>query len=367
MRKAGRVGGGLEREGDTVRGRAGVADDLRAPARPRGEDAVIQEQLDRGARDEGRQLFEEFDGLEEEVRCSIAPHCFEFDEDAPVGAEAEAVLCERGLTLPPTRRREFALALLHARLKSLEIGVKRTKGGQAGRSVEDQGVTVDGLLEAYLLARDLCGVHESGEQAALARLSSALRRFVLPVPVANATEPHHIARDGDVFYRFRVAWADVMARPIGAGRQGPLRPHRRVETNGKAVAECLANRLPGTSTDPLTFVAEVALGGIVTHRWFVSHDKQDHTPSRASFNTAPLLPADEQQGVRRFVAGELAMAEPAEYGLGCLAQFRSLDDLRAAHADGRHKFHGVVDHIHGFWKDFDWKQNRFPQSKSDRR
>jgi hypothetical protein len=123
---------------------------------------VIQEQLDRGARDEGRQLFEEFDGLEEEVRCSIAPHCFEFDEDAPVGAEAEAVLCERGLTLPPTRRREFALALLHARLKSLEIGVKRTKGGQAGRSVEDQGVTVDGLLEAYLLARDLCGVHERG-------------------------------------------------------------------------------------------------------------------------------------------------------------------------------------------------------------
>jgi hypothetical protein len=109
------------------------------------------------------------------------------------------------------------------------------------------------------------------------------------------------------------------------------------------------------------------LGGIVTHRWFVSHDKQDHTPSRASFNTAPLLPADEQQGVRRFVAGELAMAEPAEYGLGCLAQFRSLDDLRAAHADGRHKFHGVVDRIHGFWKDFDWKQNRFPQSKPDRR
>jgi hypothetical protein len=109
------------------------------------------------------------------------------------------------------------------------------------------------------------------------------------------------------------------------------------------------------------------LGGIVTHRWFVSHDKQDHTPSRASFNTAPLLPADEQQGVRRFVAGELAMAEPAEYGLGCLAQFRSLDDLRAAHADRRHKFHGVVDRIHGFWKDFDWKQNRFPQSKPDRR
>ena len=33
---------------------AGVADDLRAPARPRGEDAVIHEQVHRGARDEGR-------------------------------------------------------------------------------------------------------------------------------------------------------------------------------------------------------------------------------------------------------------------------------------------------------------------------
>ena len=30
------------------------------------------------------------------MRCSIAPHCREFDEDTPVGAEAETVLCERG-------------------------------------------------------------------------------------------------------------------------------------------------------------------------------------------------------------------------------------------------------------------------------
>ena len=54
-----------------------------------------EEQVDRGAGDEGGELFQEFDGLEEEVRCSIAPHCLELDEDAPVGAEAEAVLCER--------------------------------------------------------------------------------------------------------------------------------------------------------------------------------------------------------------------------------------------------------------------------------
>jgi hypothetical protein len=27
----------------------------------------------------------------------------------------------------------------------------------------------------------------------------------------------------------------------------------------------------------------------------------------------------------------------------------------------------AVDRSHGFWKDFDWKQTRFPQSKPDRR
>ena len=46
--------------------------------------------------DEGRQLLEEFDGLDEEVRGTIASHRLEFDEDAPVGAEAEAVLGEAG-------------------------------------------------------------------------------------------------------------------------------------------------------------------------------------------------------------------------------------------------------------------------------
>ena len=30
------------------------------------------------------------------MRCSITPHCLEFNEDTPIGAEAETVLCERG-------------------------------------------------------------------------------------------------------------------------------------------------------------------------------------------------------------------------------------------------------------------------------
>ena len=67
------------------------------------------------------------------------------------------------------------------------------------------------------------------------------------------------------------------------------------------------------------------------------------------------------EGYRRFIANEMAMAEPAEYGLGYLAQFESLEEVWRAHADGRHKFHGIVDRIDAFWEGFDWKANRWPK------
>jgi 8-oxo-dGTP pyrophosphatase MutT (NUDIX family) len=69
------------------------------------------------------------------------------------------------------------------------------------------------------------------------------------------------------------------------------------------------------------------------------------------------------EGYRRFLSGEMKMAEPAEYGLAYLTQFASLDDLMAAHDDGRHKFEGIADRMDVLWSSFDWKQNRFP-SKS---
>src|SRR5205814_619310 len=70
-------------------------------------------------------------------------------------------------------------------------------------------------------------------------------------------------------------------------------------------------------------------------------------------------PAEYGLGYHRFLAGEMAMAEPAEYGLGYLAQFRSVGELWAAHADGQQKFHGVSDRLDAAWADFDWKANRF--------
>ncbi|PYN07579.1 MAG: hypothetical protein DME02_11395 [Candidatus Rokuibacteriota bacterium] len=65
-------------------------------------------------------------------------------------------------------------------------------------------------------------------------------------------------------------------------------------------------------------------------------------------------------GYRRFLAKEMAMAEPAEYGLAYIAQFRSVDELWAACDDNREKFTGIVDRIEfQFWKDFDWRAGRW--------
>jgi hypothetical protein len=100
----------------------------------RGEDAVIQKQVHRGPRDDGRELLQEFDGLEEEVRRAIAPHRLELDEDASIGAEAEAVLGERGAE-------EIATELLEAgaivwwdpdvgvEVEAVELGLTRAAGG----------------------------------------------------------------------------------------------------------------------------------------------------------------------------------------------------------------------------------------------
>ena len=97
-----------------------------------------------------------------------------------------------------------------------------------------------------------------------------------------------------------------------------------------------------------------------TARFFLCRVPADQAPALFTEETSEAFWIHPGEGYRRFVAGEMAMAEPAEYGLGYLAQFRSLPELWAAHADGLHKFHGIVDRVHGFWKDFDWKANRFP-------
>ena len=97
-----------------------------------------------------------------------------------------------------------------------------------------------------------------------------------------------------------------------------------------------------------------------TARFFLCRVPDDQAPALFTEESSEAFWIHPGEGYRRFIAGEMAMAEPAEYGLGYLAQFASLDELWAAHADGRHKFHGVSDRMDAAWASFDWKTNRFP-------
>ena len=97
-----------------------------------------------------------------------------------------------------------------------------------------------------------------------------------------------------------------------------------------------------------------------TARFFLCRVPDDQAPALYTEETSDAFWIHPGEGYRRFIAGDMAMAEPAEYGLGYLAQFASLDELWAAHTDGRHKFHGVSDRIDAAWADFDWKHSRFP-------
>jgi 8-oxo-dGTP pyrophosphatase MutT (NUDIX family) len=98
-----------------------------------------------------------------------------------------------------------------------------------------------------------------------------------------------------------------------------------------------------------------------TARFFLGRAPADQAPVLFTEETSEGFWIAPGEGWRRFVAGEMAMAEPAEYGLAYLAQFESFAALWAAHADGRHKFHGIVDRIDAFWARFDWKSNRWQE------
>jgi len=97
-----------------------------------------------------------------------------------------------------------------------------------------------------------------------------------------------------------------------------------------------------------------------TARFFLCQVPDDQAPRLFTEETSEGFWIHPGEGYRRFLSGEMKMAEPAEYGLAYLAQFRSLEELWAAHEDRRHKFHGIADRIDALWDRFDWKQNRFP-------
>ncbi len=97
-----------------------------------------------------------------------------------------------------------------------------------------------------------------------------------------------------------------------------------------------------------------------TARFFLCRVPADQEPRLFTEETSEGFWIHPSHGYRRFLAGEMEMAEPAEYGLAWVAQFHSIEELWAAHADGRSKFHGIIDRLDASWESFDWKANRFP-------
>jgi 8-oxo-dGTP pyrophosphatase MutT (NUDIX family) len=163
---------------------------------------------------------------------------------------------------------------------------------------------------------------------------------------------------------------DAAGRPIDGGRPATLDALTRVRKDlmaGTASLPALLAR-EGWRCDVrglrylAHFITPTSSPIRFTARFFLCRVPDDQAPALFTEETSEAFWIHPGEGYRRFIAGEMAMAEPAEYTLGYLAQFASLDDLWAAHADGRHKFHGVSERMDHVWADFDWKTNRWPSS-----
>ncbi|MBI3635444.1 MAG: hypothetical protein HY216_04385 [Candidatus Rokubacteria bacterium] len=159
---------------------------------------------------------------------------------------------------------------------------------------------------------------------------------------------------------------DEGGRPIDAGAAAAAIDdvRRALMIDARAFAELLAAAGWYCDLRPLRylshFITPTASPIRFTARFFLCPLPPGQMPRLFTEETSEGFWIHPGEGYRRFRADEMVMAEPAEYGLAYLAQFDSLDAVWAAHADGRHKFHGIIDRIDVFWKGFDWKTARWP-------
>jgi 8-oxo-dGTP pyrophosphatase MutT (NUDIX family) len=158
---------------------------------------------------------------------------------------------------------------------------------------------------------------------------------------------------------------DGGGRPIAAGEAGVAAAIERVRKSLMAHEEPFAASLAreGWYADarPLRylshFITPTSSPIRFSARFFLCPLPAGQVPQLYTEETSEGFWIAPVAGYQRFRAGEMAMAEPAEYGLAYLAQFESLEELWAAHVDGHDKFEGLIHKIGGFWKTFDWKSN----------
>lgn len=154
---------------------------------------------------------------------------------------------------------------------------------------------------------------------------------------------------------------DAEGRPLdaaGAGGEAAIARCREELMAGDAgFAELLARRDLYCDAAPLRYLSHFVTptGSPIrfSARFFLAPLPPGQTPRLFAEETSEGFWTGPAAAHRRFRAGELPMAEPDEYALAYLAQFESLGELWAAHADGRHKFHGIVDRSDLFYAGHD--------------
>jgi 8-oxo-dGTP pyrophosphatase MutT (NUDIX family) len=164
---------------------------------------------------------------------------------------------------------------------------------------------------------------------------------------------------------------DASGRALNAGDpdvSAAIAETRRALMAGEALFSTLLTRA-GWSCDvrPLRYLSHFVTPRSspirFTARFFLCPAPMDQAPRLFTEESSEVAWVPPGEGHRRFRTGEMAMAEPAEYGLAYLAQFADIDELWTAHADGRERFIGTVHRLDVFWDRFDWKQNRWPDLK----
>jgi 8-oxo-dGTP pyrophosphatase MutT (NUDIX family) len=152
-------------------------------------------------------------------------------------------------------------------------------------------------------------------------------------------------------------------REAGVAAHADATRHALV-TNGADFGALLAERGWRCDLRPLRYLSHFVTPKTspirFTARFFLCRLPSGQTPRLYTEETSEGFWIHPDAGYRRFLAKEMAMAEPGEYGLAYIAQFRSVEELWAACDDNREKFTGIVDRIEfQFWKDFDWRAGRW--------
>ena len=156
---------------------------------------------------------------------------------------------------------------------------------------------------------------------------------------------------------------DAEGRPVAAGAPDiapRLETHRRALVRGDCsftamltAEEWFADLAPLAYLSH--FVTPPASPIRFSARFFLCPVPPGQDPRLIAEEASEGFWVDPAEAHRRFRVREWPMAEPAEYGTQYLAQFESYDAVWRHHADGRPKFHGIIDRLDAArYYLFDW-------------